>query len=93
MEKNVGGYDRIARLVIGPVLGTVSLAALAGYLSLAVGPLSTGIVAALFGLVSLVLIVTGATQQCPLNRALGINTYESERPTDAEETSRSRKAA
>ncbi len=93
MEKNVGGYDRIARLVLGPVLGTVSLAALAGYLSLAIGPLSTGIVAALFGLISLVFIVTGATQKCPLNRALGVNTYRSDRTTDAAESPQQRKAA
>lgn len=92
MEKNVGGYDRIARLVLGPILGTVSLAALAGFLSLAIGPLSTGVVAALFGLISLVLIVTGVSQQCPLNRALGINTYKSARSTDSEEPL-SRKAA
>jgi len=86
MEKNVGGYDRTARLVLGPVLGIVSLAALAGYLSLGFGPLSTGVVAALFGVISLVLIITGATQQCVLNRVLGLNTYRPERSTDSEET-------
>lgn len=86
MEKNVGGYDRIARLVLGPVLGTISLAALAGFVALGVGPLSTGVVAALFGLVSVVFIVTGLTQQCPLNRALGLDTYRPERSADTEET-------
>ncbi|RLM53471.1 DUF2892 domain-containing protein [Halobellus sp. Atlit-31R] len=92
MKKNVGGYDRTARLVVGPVLGTVSLVALAGYLSLAVGPLSTGVVAALFGVISLVLIITGVTQQCILNRVLGLNTYETGRSTDTEETVQSRKS-
>lgn len=92
MKKNVGGYDRTARLVVGPVFGTVSLVALAGYLSLAVGPLSTGVVAALFGVISLVLIITGVTQQCILNRVLGLNTYETGRSTDTEETVQSRKS-
>ncbi|MDQ2055620.1 DUF2892 domain-containing protein [Halobellus sp. H-GB7] len=92
MEKNVGGYDRIARLVLGPVLGIISLAALAGYLSLGFGPLSTGVVAALFGVLSLVFIITGATQQCVLNRVLGLNTYRPERSTDTDEPIESRKS-
>ena len=92
MEKNVGGYDRTARLVLGPILGTISLAALAGYVSLGFGPLSTGIVAALFGLVAVVLIVTGATQQCVLNRVLGLDSYRPERSTESEETVQSRKS-
>ncbi|GAA2663621.1 YgaP family membrane protein [Halobellus rarus] len=92
MEKNVGGYDRTVRLVLGPVLGIISLAALAGYVSLGFGPLSTGAVAALFGLVSLVLIITGATQQCVLNRVIGLNTYRPERSTETEETVQSRKS-
>lgn len=91
MEKNVGGYDRTARLVLGPVLGTLSLAALAGYLSLAIGPLSTGVVAALFGIVSLVFIVTGVTQQCFLNRVFGRNTYTTEPSTDTEEAGQTQK--
>ncbi|ELZ29826.1 hypothetical protein C474_12356 [Halogeometricum pallidum JCM 14848] len=49
MQKNVGGYDRIARLVVGPLLA-----------------------------------VTGITQKCPLNRALGIDTYRGETETDVE---------
>lgn len=91
MEKNVGGYDRIARLVLGPVLGTLSLAALAGYLSLAVGPLSTGVVAALFGIVSLVFIITGLTQQCVVNRVFGRNTYTDEISADTDEAGKAQK--
>ncbi|WP_311171861.1 YgaP family membrane protein [Halobellus ordinarius] len=84
MEKNVGGNDRTARLVLGSVLGTVSLAALAGFLGLAVGPLSTGVVAAVLGLVGLVLLVTALTRQCVINRVLGLNTYTSGPSADIE---------
>ncbi len=84
MEKNVGGNDRTTRLVLGSVLGTVSLAALAGILGLAVGPLSTGVVAAVLGLIGLVLLVTGLTRQCVINRVLGLNTYTSEPAADIE---------
>lgn len=93
MQRNVDGCDRIARLVLGPVPGTVSLVALAGYLSSAIGPLSTGVVAALFGIISLVFIVTGLAQKCPLNRALGIDTNRSERAAGTAETPRERKVA
>ena len=73
MEKNVGGYDRVARLVLGPVLVIAALGiyfevfAVAGLLGAAL------IVAGL--LVGSVFVVTGATQVCPLNRVLGLNTY------------------
>jgi hypothetical protein len=74
MEKNVGGYDRIARAVVGPVLVVVGLAALGGFLTLAAGLTGT-VVAAVLVLVGLVLSVTAVTRKCPLNRALGLNTY------------------
>ena len=73
MEKNVGGYDRIARLVLGPILVIAALGiyfemfAVAGLLGAAL------IVGGL--LVGSVFVVTGATQVCPLNRALGLDTY------------------
>lgn len=73
MEKNVGGYDRIARLVLGPIL---IIAAVAIYLeTLAVAGLlgAALIVAGL--LVGAVFVVTGATQTCVLNSVLGIDTY------------------
>jgi hypothetical protein len=87
MEKNVGGYDRIARFVAGPVLIVVGLAALAGLLTLAAGTL--GLALAVVGvLVGAVLTVTATTQKCPLNRMLGIDTFRAETPrespTDAE---------
>jgi hypothetical protein len=75
MEKNVGGYDRIARLVVGPVLVLVGVAGAAGFLSLAVFGISTLVVGVLALLVGAILTVTGVTQKCPLNSVLGFDTY------------------
>lgn len=73
MEKNVGGYDRVLRLVFGPIL---IIAALAIYLEALVvtGLLGAALIVAGL-LVGAVFVVTGATQKCPLNSVLGFNTY------------------
>ena len=77
MEKNVGGYDRIGRLVVGMLLLIVGIAGFAvgraGEL-LAVGPIPQEVAAAIILLVGAILVVTGYLQQCPINRQLGINT-------------------
>jgi hypothetical protein len=73
MEKNVGGIDRIARLVLGPVLVVVGAAAIAGVGLSAGDTLGLG-VAVLAVVVGTVFVVTGTVQRCPLNRALGMNT-------------------
>lgn len=75
MQKNVGGYDRLVRLVVGPLLVVVGVAGFAEVVSLAVGPLSTAVVAAVLVVAGLVLAVTGAVQKCPANTLLGANTY------------------
>lgn len=77
MEKNVGGYDRIARLVIGMVLLIVGIGGLAVARSvpLAVGPVPQTVAAIILLLVGAILIVTGYLQQCPIHRQLGINTF------------------
>jgi hypothetical protein len=73
MQKNVGGYDRIARLILGPALIVVVAAVFGGYLTLASGLLGAAILWA--GLVvGAVFVVTGATQKCPINSLLGFNT-------------------
>lgn len=59
MQKNVGGLDRTARIVVGPLLLAAALAAFAGYL--AVG----AVVAAVSLVAGILLIVTGSTQKCP----------------------------
>lgn len=72
MEKNVGGIDRTARLVIGLVLLAAGVAGLLGYIPVlgAVG----GAVAVVLGLV---LVGTGVTQKCMINKLLGVDTLNS----------------
>jgi hypothetical protein len=86
MEKNVGGYDRILRAVLGPVLIIVAAAMFGGLLVIATATLQATI-AVVALLVGAVLTATAITQKCPLNRAFGINTYKgamaTERGTDA----------
>ena len=78
MEKNVGGYDRIARLVAGMGLLVVGIAGFAvgsaGGVSLAVGPIPQAAAAAILLLVGATLVVTGYLQQCPISGQLGIDT-------------------
>lgn len=75
MQKNVGGLDRIARLILGPVLVLAGVAGYAGLVTLAVGPVPQALASALVVLVGAILVVTGAVQRCPINRLLGVNTY------------------
>ncbi|SFF86275.1 Protein of unknown function [Halopelagius inordinatus] len=84
MQKNVGGYDRIARLVVGPVLVIVGAAMVAGLVTVATGILGTVLAGGAL-LVGAVFVVTGMTQKCPLNRALGLNTHRDE-DTEQKET-------
>ncbi|SFR35431.1 YgaP family membrane protein [Halogeometricum limi] len=83
MQKNVGGYDRIARLVVGPLLIVAGAAALGGMFTIAAGTLGL-VVAGVALLVGAVFLATGITQKCPLNDALGIDTFggEAERETE-----------
>ena len=82
MEKNVGGYDRIARFVVGPILVLVGIAAFGGLLTLAAGTLGL-VLGAVALLVGLVLTTTAATQKCPLNSVLGMNTYRGGTETES----------
>lgn len=74
MEKNVGGYDRLARFIVGPILVIVGLAAVGGLITLAAGTLGLVLAGVLF-LIGAILTVTAFTQKCPLNNLLGLNTY------------------
>jgi hypothetical protein len=68
MERNVGGLDRTARLVLGPLLAIAGLA-------IVLGVVSTNVyLGAVLVLVGAVFLVTGAVQQCPINQLLGVNT-------------------
>lgn len=75
MQKNVGGVDRIARLIVGPVLLVAGIAGYAGLLTVAVGPFPQALTSVALVLVGTILLVTGAVQRCPLNRLFGLNTY------------------
>jgi hypothetical protein len=74
MKRNVGGYDRIARLVVGPVLFVVGAATLAGVVTPAAGTLGLAL-GALAVVVGAVLAATAITRTCPLNSVLGVDTY------------------
>lgn len=90
MHVNVGGYDRIARLVLGPLLFVVGIAGYAGLVPLAVGPVPQALVSLLLVLVGLILAVTGAVRRCPLNAAVGLNTATSHRSVASAEPPRDR---
>lgn len=85
MKKNVGGRDRAARLVIGPVLILAGIAGYAGLLTLAVGPLPQALTAVIAFLVGTILLVTGLVQRCPLHRLLGLDTSRQEGTRESEE--------
>lgn len=85
MKKNVGGVDRAARLVIGPVLLLAGVAGYVGLFSLAVGPLPQALTAVIAFLVGTILLVTGLIQRCPLNRLLKLDTYRQEGTREPEE--------
>jgi hypothetical protein len=68
MEQNVGGLDRTARLVIGPLLVIVGLAVLLGTVP---GGQAVGAVLLVAGAV---LLATGLTRRCVINRLLGVDT-------------------
>ena len=67
MKPNVGGIDRIARIVIGIVLLVVGLAAPVG---------TTWQIVAL--VVAAIALVTATVRFCPANAILGINSCELE---------------
>ena len=77
MEKNVGGYDRIARFVVGPLLVIIAVVAYFEVITLASGLLGAALIWAALA-VGLVLVVTATTQQCPLNSVLGFDTFRGE---------------
>lgn len=73
MQQNVGEFDRIIRLVAGPVLLLVGIGTFAGVLSLGTGTVGIAL-AAIATLIGLVLTVTALTQRCLLYSVLGFDT-------------------
>ena len=74
MERNVGGNDRIARLIGGVVLLALGLLGYVGYATLAVGPVPQALGSTIVALAGIVLLATGLTSRCAINSALGRNT-------------------
>ena len=60
---NVGGYDRIVRLVVGVIL-----------IALAFFEIVTGTAAIIAYVLAAIALVTGLVMFCPLNALFGINT-------------------
>ncbi|MFC6952654.1 DUF2892 domain-containing protein [Halorubellus litoreus] len=69
MEQNVGRSDGIGRVALGGVLGVVSLAILGDAIAGAPVALSP-----VLGALSLILLITGATNTCGLYSLLGVDT-------------------
>ncbi|MCL9818033.1 YgaP family membrane protein [Natronocalculus amylovorans] len=72
METNVGEADRIARIGAGAVAGGLSLAILAGIVELG------GSIAAVLGIVAVVMFFTAATRSCGAYSLLGMDTCKRE---------------
>lgn len=68
MTQNVGVTDKRVRTALGAVLGTVSLATLAGATAF------PGIVALVAGVAAIVMLGTAATGTCGLYSLLGVDT-------------------
>jgi ABC-type multidrug transport system permease subunit len=68
MEKNVGSTDKIVRIVLGAIVGLVSLAILGGAIP------GSGVVSLVLGIVAIVLLATGLSGTCGLYAVLGMNT-------------------
>ena len=79
MDKNVGGYDRIARLVFGPLLLLVGVAGYAGFIGVAFGPVPQALGSIVIALLGVILLGTGLAQRCIVNRLLNVDTFRSGR--------------
>ncbi len=73
-NRNVGGLDRTVRLVAGPVLVAVGIAAAAGDRDIGTAGTVGLAVAALLLVAGAVFLVTGTTQKCPANQVVGLDT-------------------
>lgn len=76
MEMNVGGYGRLGRFVLGGLLVLAGIAGYAGMVRVAVGPVPQALAALILVVIGAVLLVTGYARKCPINSALGRNTYK-----------------
>lgn len=68
MKQNVGAADKRVRTTLGAVFGTLSLATLAGAISL------PSIAAPLLGIAAIAMLATAATGTCVLYSLIGVDT-------------------
>ncbi len=76
MERNVGGLDRQARLVVGPLLVVAGIVVGLELLDLGLGSTAVVALGAVLVVIGAVLVGSGVAQKCPVNAVLGINTCE-----------------
>ncbi len=76
MDKNVGGLDRKARLVGGPVLVALGVALAANVINIGLTGTVGLALTALVLVAGAIFLVTGTTQKCPANDLAGIDTYD-----------------
>lgn len=79
MKKNVGGRDRVFRLVIGGVLLLTGLYGYTGAIPLASVYLPQALTAIVLVIIGLALLLTAATRRCMVNKLLDRNTYRFKR--------------
>lgn len=76
MERNVGGADRTARVVVGFVLAVAAIAIVAFGAGLGFQVQIAAAAASL--LLAAVLLTTAGARKCPVNGLLGRDTYRGE---------------
>lgn len=81
MKLNVGGADRVVRLLVGSALLLLGGAGYLGIVGLATEPVPQALASIVAILLGLVLFATGIARKCPLNRLLGVNTFQPEHET------------
>ena len=74
MENNVGDTEQIIRIILGAVLGILSLAIIVPQIP-NIGSLPQ-IASPILGILSIILLYTGFEGKCQIYSALGINTAE-----------------
>ncbi|RAW45831.1 hypothetical protein DQW50_06350 [Halorubrum sp. 48-1-W] len=70
MDKHIGGIDWAGRIVHGAIVVIAGIAALTGYWA------AGAVIGGVGLLVGVILFVTGTTQKCPINEAVGIDTTD-----------------
>lgn len=68
MEENVGEADQIIRIAAGALTGATAITILTGHIDL------PEVYSPVLGVISIILLATGATSKCGLYQQLGINT-------------------